>query len=137
MFRDKWSVALIAVVLAIPLTLFAFKGFAGSTTPGSNADPLVTKSYADSLVQWNVLEMNKGQVLDCEAGTELIVRAGTAKIVAPTANVGVPDVTAGSDLVAGTLVPHNHHLIVPRTDGRGIEAQNYIIVMYKGKVTVR
>lgn len=135
MFKHKWFLAVVALI--IPLTFFGMNVFAQNADPGGNRDPLVTKSYADNLVQWNVVELNKGQVLDCEAGTELIIRAGTAQIVAPTANVGVPDVTAGKDLVSGTVVPHNHHLIIPRTDGRGIEAQNYIIVMYKGKVTVK
>lgn len=136
--RNKWI--LLATMLIIPLVVVTFlgvNGFAQGANPGGNQDPLVTKSYADGLVAWQVAELRAGQTIDCSAGTELIVRAGTAKIVAPTAQVGIPNVTAGNDLVAGTLVPHNHHLIIPRTDGRGIAAQNDIIVMYRGKVTIK
>lgn len=67
-----------------------------------------------------VIELFPGDTLIGLAGTEMIVRTGKTSIV--TDQDGIPDVTAGTDLQKGKSVPLNHLLLVPRSDGRGIQA---------------
>jgi len=82
-----------------------------------------------------VVELFQGDVLKGKSGTEIIVRTGKTTIVA--AENGIPDVTDGKDLAKGTEVPLNHHLIVPRDDGRGIESDRNstqpVFVMVRGE----
>jgi len=84
---------------------------------------------------FRIVDMTKGQKLTCEAGCELILRMGSASIIA-TEMGGIADTTAGFDLSNGTDMPSNHLLIVPVADGRGIEAKNNVIVMVKGGYTL-
>lgn len=119
-------------------------GSAGSSEPGSPEDPLVTRSYveaqiktfAEKYTQWQVVDLSPGQRLEGKAGAELILRVGQAVVVDPVGS-GVPDVTGGSNITAGKVVALNHHLIIPRTDGRGISARTKAVVMYRGDVQVK
>lgn len=103
--------------------------------PGDSNDPIVTLSYVEEVVKkelsFQVVNMSKGDVLIGEAGTELVLRMGSAKIIA-TEKGGLADLTLGTDLANGTQMPSNHHLVVPVDDGRGIKAENDVIVMVKG-----
>ncbi len=124
--------------------------------PGSADDPLITKSYITSVVmpeledyvkaevkkqvsggvsvtaeRFEVISLSAGEKIICENGTELILRMGSATIIA-TQKGGLADTTAGVDLANGTQMPSNHLLIVPVADGRGIMAQNDVLVMVKG-----
>ncbi|EGL13650.1 MULTISPECIES: hypothetical protein [unclassified Paenibacillus] len=66
-----------------------------------------------------VVTLKAGQTILADAGSELIVRNGKTLAVSNDDN-GIPDVTAGKDLAAGTVVQNNHLLIFPR-DGRGVK----------------
>jgi len=125
---------LAAVVLLLVLVgggyYYSLAGAAGNPEPGGSDDPLVTKSYVDKYVQWQVAELNPGQSFIAGAGTELILRRGAAVAVDPTGN-GIPDLTGGQDITAGKPVPLNHLLIFPRDDKRGIKAQKGVVVMYR------
>ncbi|SEG61979.1 hypothetical protein [Paenibacillus sp. UNC499MF] len=66
-----------------------------------------------------VVVLKAGQTILADAGSELIVRNGKTLAVSNDDN-GIPDVTAGKDLAAGTVVQNNHLLIFPR-DGRGVK----------------
>lgn len=122
----------------------AMAGFAGSGDPGTPEDPLVTRSYvdarlkayADKYLQWQVVDLAQGKQLVGSAGTELVVRVGQAAVVDPTGN-GIPDLTGGANIAAGQNVAPNHHLIIPRTDGRGVSARTKAVIMYRGEITVR
>lgn len=85
---------------------------------------------------FNVVEVSKGSAVLGAAGTEIIMRMGTAKIIA-TEKGGIADVTAGYDLADGEKTPSNHLLIVPVSDGRGIKAETDVILMIKGGYTVK
>ena len=128
------------VILALLLAAGGF--FAGraagaaTTDPGSDADPLVSKSYVDQYTQLQVVQLKAGQTLTAEAGAEIILRAGQATAV-ETGGAGLSDVTGASDLRNGDKVPANHLLIVPRTDGRGIAAQTDCWVVVRGVFTVK
>jgi len=132
------KILITAVVLAVVLsTVGALTLFAA---PGDSSDPIVTLSYVEDVVKkelsFQVVNMEKGDVLIGEAGTEIILRMGTAQIIA-TQKGGLADLTDGTDLADGANMPANHHLVVPVDDGRGIEAKNKVIVMVKGDYTLK
>ena len=131
--------------------------------PGTESDPLISKSYiddvlmpqieklvdskvaglggsggssADSAGKFVVVEASKGDEIICAAGTEVILRMGKATLIA-TEKGGLADTTIGEDLPDGTQMPPNHLLIVPVADGRGLRADTDIIVMIKGGYTVK
>ncbi|MFA7468355.1 MAG: hypothetical protein WCY82_08830 [Desulfotomaculaceae bacterium] len=161
MFK-KIAISLLIIAVAGIFCITGFSGLAGAdgVGAGSESDPVVTASYVtkyfsdeiqrfmdsvvkpfvgqyvDGNVQWEVSNLAAGQVLIGQAGAEIIVRTGQAVIVDNTVN-GIPDLTAGADLKAGSPAPLNHHLVIPRSDGRGIMAQGSIWVMYRGQVSVQ
>lgn len=129
--------------------------------PGSADDPLISKSYITETVmpqiqeyvkeeiknqmssqgehtadKFEVVSLKAGQKLMCENGTELILRMGSATVIA-TEKGGLADTTAGTDLANGTVMPSNHLLIVPVNDGRGITANNDVLVMVKGTYVIK
>lgn len=129
--------------------------------PGGADDPLISKAYIDNVVipqlkeyvdnkisqvstgdgtqsaeSFKVVNMTAGQKMICNAGAELILRMGKAEIIASEKG-GIADTTAGFDLANGTAMPSNHLLIVPVADGRGITAQNDVIVMVKGGYEIK
>jgi hypothetical protein len=81
-----------------------------------------------------VVQLAAGQTLIAGAGSELIVRTGSVKAVSTDGN-GIPDVTGGKDIAAGTTITLNHLLIFP-TDKRGIKPDpkkaEAIFVMVRG-----
>jgi hypothetical protein len=66
-----------------------------------------------------VVQLQNGQTLYAGAGAEFIVRSGKVVAVSKDEN-GIPDVTGGKDIAAGTEIVTNHLLIFPR-EGRGIK----------------
>ncbi len=130
------------LLAGVLLTAGIFMGWLGkglaagdAVLPGSEGDPLVTKSYVDSKMTMAVVELPAGKRLIGSAGTEIIVRSGTATAV-DTALGGLSDVTEGKDLRSGDIAPANHLLIVPRDDGRGITATTSLFVMVRGSYRV-
>ncbi len=82
--------------------------------------------------------MAPGQQFEGMAGTEFIIRAGKAVLVDPPGS-GVPDITAGTNVRAGSTLALNHQLIIPRADGRGFISlgDKNVIVMYRGEAVIR
>lgn len=114
------------------------KGFAAGdpALPGSEGDPLVSRSYVDAKSRMLVVEIPAGKQLLGSAGTEIIVRSGSATAI-DTLMGGLSDVTGGKDLKKGDPAPANHLLIVPRDDGRGILAVTSLFVMVRGGYTIQ
>lgn len=114
---------------------YSLAGAAGDPEPGSNDDPLVTRSFLEGYMRWQVAELNPGQSFIAGAGTELILRQGAAAAVDSTGN-GIPDLTGGRSIAAGEPVPMNHLLTFPRDDKRGIKAWKKVVIMYRcgGKI---
>lgn len=77
-----------------------------------------------------------GSLLIGEQGTEMILRSGSAMVIAEGIN-GLQDITDGVDLAAKVSVPLNHLLIVPRTDGRGIFIEQDSFVMLRGTYEIQ
>ncbi|OPX88057.1 MAG: hypothetical protein A4E53_02214 [Pelotomaculum sp. PtaB.Bin104] len=130
------TTATVAVVVLV-ISILSYAAFAGTgDEPGGSNDPLVTRSYVDQYVQWQVADMKTGQKLVAQAGTELIIRRGQATVVDPAGN-GIPDITVGADIHAGAQAPVNHLLVVPRDDGRGVKAQSPVVIMYRGGASIQ
>lgn len=123
--------------------------------PGTEQDPLVTRSYVDDKLQaladkgyvdqlvtarvqplnLQVVELPTGKQLVAEGGTEIVVRAGRATVVGSNLG-GLADVTVGRDLAKGEA-PLNHLLVVPRSDGRGLKAITDCVVLVRGGYSIR
>ena len=82
------------------------------------------------------MTVSKNKKLIGGSGCEIILRQGTAEIVASELG-GISDVTLAVDLVDGATVPANHLLIIPRDDGRGFKAKTDVIVMVKGNYEIQ
>ncbi|NLY53587.1 MAG: hypothetical protein GX060_03045 [Firmicutes bacterium] len=147
------------VVGALLVGVWVGHGYAASSTaaPGSDLDPLVTKSYVDDAISklasqvenngqsgepngdaaptLTVVTVPAGSRLIAYEGTEFVLRSGKATIIGSAAG-GVPDLTAGKDLPNNATAPANHLLLFPRSDQRGLKASTNIIVMVRGEYTV-
>lgn len=154
MKRHKWLI--ISVLLVLLLMTFSL---AQAVTAGGNSDPLVTLSYIEKRFsewmttientyvkkgtasgdiqtpQYEVVTVKAGQRIIFSSSVEVILRSGTASAIA-SFNGGLSDLTAGVDLAQGTKIAHNHLLLIPRDDGRGLLAQTDLYVMVRGKYTI-
>ncbi len=117
--------------------------------PGDVGDPVITLSYIESVLMptlskqieqtvtpsFEVVDVGAGKTVICEAGTELILRKGSATVLS-TEKGGLANVTSGIDLPNGAALPANSLVIVPRSDGRGVIAKDDLILMIKGKYSI-
>jgi len=139
----RWSrlyLVLVALVVGLGLLGLGYnlgqRAQAAGAEPGTEGDPLVSKSYVDQFTVLQVVNLPKGQKLIADAGAELVLRSGTATAIGSQLG-GLADVTAGKDLGTGQAVPANHLLIVPRTDGRGLAAVTDCILLVRGPFTIK
>lgn len=147
---------IVAITLVLLFTVVV--GYAATTTPGSQTDPLVTLSYVDKqiaqlktyvqeLVSKNTgtvssstfekLELLKGQVLLAGAGTEIIPRNGSQLEAVYGEAGGLCDVSAAKDLTIGAKAEVNHLLISAASDGRGVVAKENSWLIIKGDYTIK
>ena len=152
----KKRVMIVSIAAALTLSV---GGIAyAATTAGTAEDPLVTKSYVDNAVEevkkyidskvssggapapstngYEVLELGQGDTLLLGGGSTLILRTGGAKIIA-SENGGISDTTDGVDLQTDEAVPANHMLIIPRSDGRGIQCTTKVFAMVNGTYEIK
>ncbi len=71
-----------------------------------------------------------------KSGTEIILRSGEATAIDNGAN-GVSDITEGKDLMTGHSIGQNHLLLIPKDDGRGLQAITDLFVMIRGPYSVQ
>ena len=154
--KFKKTTAALGIALALAATGMAY------SEPGTESDPLISLSYLEekldelkdyidtkvgnsgtqtpSIPSGNslvVVELFNGQMLIGDAGSEIILRSGSATAIT-SALGGLSDVTAGTDIAEGKPIPANHLLIIPRSDGRGIfVTKNSTFVMVRGGYTIR
>jgi hypothetical protein len=133
----RTAAVLIAVSVCIVMTAAVR---AASGEPGSESDPVVTKSYVDKALAeaggaFVPVEVAAGLRVIGGAGAEIILRSGEAAAIG-NENNGVSDLTDGLDLPTGAVVQQNHLLLVPRDDGRGIAATTDMWVMVRGAYTI-
>lgn len=153
-----------ALITSLIMILTAFVVFASE--PGSEGDPLVSKSYIDSAIESIKSYVDEkvsalsyensdddSQVSETQgAGFEIVRLASGQRItfsestefiirmgkgcIIASEKGGIADVTAGYDLSGGETTSANHLLIVPVSDGRGFEALEDVIVMVKGSYKI-
>jgi len=143
--RAGIMIALVALILTVTLAV-AF----GAGSPGSEDDPVVTKSYVDEAIaklkenaggsqstdQWEVVCVPANTSVVGETGTQMILRSGSATAIDNGAN-GISDLTGGSDLRMGTAIAKNHLLLIPGSDGRGMKTVGECWIMINGGYTLR
>lgn len=132
--RSVWLIVGALALLTVGF-LVSQAAVASTAEPGSPEDPLVSKSYVDQFVGLQVVSLAAGQRLKGEGGTEIILRTGDATIVASESG-GVSNLTAGKDLKQGEKAAANNLLMIPRPDGRGIQAVTNVIVLVRGPYTI-
>ena len=81
----------------------------------------ISKASAGS---YTVLAVKKGQTLMAVSCCEAVVLDGNAVTVVTSAanqkaGAGISDLTAGSVVTNGNVLPANHYLVIPKCDGRG------------------
>lgn len=136
-FQMKKKISIISLI-GILCVCVAFTYIAYAQVGGED-DPVISLSYLQQIFKpevkkeltFEVVSVKEGESIICDAGSELILRMGTANIIA-TDKGGVADVTEGYDLANDTNMPSNHHLIVPVGDGRGAKALTDCLIMVKG-----
>lgn len=96
------------------------------------------KSSVASAASYEAIYLTQGQKIMAYSSCELILRTGSALIIAPVYDVGLSDTTSGEDLLNDVQVPKNHNLIIPRgNDGRGIVITSPdAYIMVRGGYTV-
>ncbi len=141
----------IAAVCAVGIGAYAAGNY------GSKEDPLVAKSYIDEVILPELVEMmdsqldaaiaelneknstdgvfdsvtlSSGQKLSCGAGTEILVRTGSAKSHGELVNT-----TAGSTVDAGSDLSANNLYIVSAAGG-GVAASGTLTVLVNGTYSV-
>lgn len=139
------AAVLIAVVAGVLVVT------AATTEPGSDSDPVVTKSYVDSAIadaladvgtgsgsssSYEVVRVDAGKDVIATGSTEMILRSGTAKAI-DNGSDGVSDMTSGIDLKTNYTVHANHLLLIPRDDGRGIRTQTECYLMIRGPYEIQ
>lgn len=140
MKNSKGLKKLIVALLVIAMFLTTVGAVTMLADPGDSNDPIITLSYIENVLKgelsFKVVNLKQGETLIGKQGCEIILRMGGAKIIA-TEKGGLADVTSGIDLANGEAMPSNHHLIVPLSDGRGIKANNTVIVLVKGDYEIK
>lgn len=127
--------------------------------PGSNKDPLISKSYVDGKIDevkkyidskvknnsstsgsssstaLEIVELRAGQSMIGASGTEMILRSGTGLAIGSQLG-GISDITGGKDLNTGEKIAKNHMVIIPRDDGRGVYSRGETFWMVRGSYTI-
>lgn len=97
-------------------------------TPGTPADPLVTKSFVDHFLKFRSMVLPASSELKPQPGALMIVRSGQLRFEAPKGKV-IIDLTAGRELSAGSDLPLNHLLIVPDAGDYKLKARGMTMLL--------
>jgi hypothetical protein len=152
------------LIVFLLASFFVFSAVDASAVfePGTDQDPLVTMGYVEQRIEqlqyyvdknfaksgeakstvsntespvFEVVKLEAGQKVLFGASTEFILRSGEASII--SGENGIADLTDGIDLTNTQAVPKNHHLLVPKADGRGFKCNTLVYVMIKGAYNVQ
>ncbi len=148
-FRNSKKLVLtIAVLIAVIAGAVAVS--AATASPGSDSDPVVTKSYVDSAIadalasagagssssSYEVVRVDAGKNVIATGSTEMILRSGSANVI-DNGSDGVSDMTSGIDMKMNYTVHQNHLLLIPRDDGRGIKTKTECYLMIRGPYEIQ
>ena len=82
------------------------------------------------VVPFQIYYVPQGQRIFFEAGAEILLRTGYVSAI--TGYNGFIDITAGRDVTDGETIYHNHLLLVPVADGRGLHFHTGGWIMIRG-----
>jgi len=87
--------------------------------------------------QFEVIELTWGEALYAVSACEIILRAGEAYCIAPDATQGLANLTTAAEIYNGQPLTKNHHLLIPRGDGRGLMANSQsVFIMVRGEYKI-
>ena len=89
---------------------------------------------ADAGLSFREIRLDSGRELYCEAGTELLLRSGSAFATAEQ-TVGMVDTSGGTDPVRGEYLKKNHMYLVTE-DGCGVCADGDITILIRGSFEI-
>jgi hypothetical protein len=89
------------------------------------------RNLSDGTV-WQVVKVDPGIRVLASNTSEVILRSGTARVIGNEHNEGLSDLTSGRDVKNGEIIEKDHHLLIPRGDGRGIITETVCYIIYKG-----
>lgn len=93
-------------------------------------------SQMNSPTKFEVVKLQKDQILIAGEGAEIIPRSG--KMIALYGeNGGLSDITSAKDLKTNESIVLNHMLIASRNDGRGIKAVSEVFLLIKGSYILK
>ena len=105
-----------------------------TTTPpeGGQRVPVGHDEFTRNLeiATFTTYSVPRGRRIYFEAGAMFILRTGNVSAV--TGPSGFADVTAGRDVTNGETISHNHLLVVPVADGRGLQFNTNGLIMILG-----
>ena len=164
--KHKKLLTALAILLVVCLAA-GVSAVIASPSYGTESDPLVTKSYMDT-VKSDVLGklntaianaendlMNKfassgnangtlfisvslpeGKTLSCQAGTEILLRSGSAVSVA-SSSAGLTDSTDGVSLTSSGKALSVNHLYMAQAAGAGVKSSSgTVTLLVRGAYTV-
>jgi len=99
--------------------------------PGSKDDPIITRSYLETLYAWQVTNMSDGQTLSLDMGVEFVLKRGQAVVVG-SGTEGLIDLTAGKELKDGEKIPPYHLILSPASDRRGLRSVAQVVLLTRG-----
>jgi len=147
------------------VALLCISGVSMASAPGTDGDPLVTLGYvekrfeefnayitlkieeavagdsgqttgAGEAAKFVVVHVQQGDIIYLKDSTEFILRSGDGRAIV-SENGGLSDLTSGVDIQGNEAIPLNHHLLVPRDDGRGVMFTTEAYTMIKGGYSVQ
>lgn len=120
--RRSILLAALAVALAMP---------ALAAEPGSKDDPVITRSYLETLYSWQVTNLAEGQSLSLDMGVTFVLRSGRASVLG-VGEQGLVDLTEGRELKDGERIVPNHLILSPASDRRGLRALSAVVLLTRG-----
>ncbi len=91
---------------------------------------------------YTYVTLRKGQTLMAKSCCEVIQLEGTATaVITSAANVaagaGISDLTAGTVIINGALLPANHYMVIPKADGRGfVVTSDTATILVRGEYNI-
>lgn len=129
----KLSMRCLLVLIPIMGLVFAGSVFSPiSSQPGTQDDPIITRSYGEKFYAWRVEQLSTGNYILMKAGCEAVLRTGKATVAVND----IVSLTRGGSFSPGQSVPANHLLLSPKGDGRGIKIYSAAYVLLRGDCNV-
>ena len=119
-----FSILIVYMLFSTPFALLA-------QSPGSSADPLVTKSYLDFALKFRNVEIKSGTVITVETGAMLVVTSGQLKVELKKGGM-IIDLTNGRKITSNITLQSYHLIMVPDGDSCSFKATKDTSLMALG-----